>query len=648
MTVGGIIQQIYDSTVSSVIFVYAFIGLLVVAVVLAIAYYLYAYTRPRLVAPCQGGSSFDDGAAVVYKRIVANMSRLRLDSSSSSSSSSSDPKLATLVADVAALDGLGVTVDDFNFYFQFHELLVGKGTPTVFWFFTQFDKNVVARMAPPKVLAALCPGGRVDEDRLNQYRFREFAAMAKFHNDVAQASAAMGPLDAMPDGGQLAPWLAVHDLDVIFSQYSASLIRGYNLRRARGFAFQLSLLKVYLSEFAHHVFIEKIKEEIWGAFMARIAAVKKKTTELYEELVGSLTDLLDEMINEKREGFGALFEIFMLPLKILTLLFKMFQKIADFFDDPLGFIVWIVTVILIFLLLVSVTIFGAIFMNVALVPFSFGVAFVISTVLTVFWLITFFFVFSVLIVVTVLDYVTAGHVMMLFRCENALDAWITAPGFGKGNVYERALLCLRPCNGSFDPHGLLCLKSQDPEFCPQQYIFSKCSIGPAIYAYEGADHALSPVVQTFSPGVDYWAADEKGKVEIVRAFYAKIHRYVQGCESAYKAFDRLPRSMCANLATLQVKDRVIEKLCAQTYCEFAEVKASFCAALEVQDVVVSNAPVKDDDGSDDAVIVTRTLVAAATFAVACAVLVTLYVKFKVRAPSSSSPLDELADALVAS
>jgi hypothetical protein len=82
--------------------------------------------------------------------------------------------------------------------------------------------------------------------------------------------------------------------------------------------------------------------------------------------------------------------------------------------------------------------------------------------------------------------------------------------------------------------------------------------------------------------------------------------------------------MCANLASLSVKDKTIEKLCRQIYCEFAEEKAEFCTGADPK-----TTPDKEAEPIvDDSVIVTRTLVAAATFAVACAVLATLYLKLR--------------------
>ena len=616
---------VYNTVVYGELFTQGLFYFGCVAVALAVLYYIWRYMRPRLFSPCHTEKDFPKKAGEIYDRAFELMARISM-------AAKEDGRLSDLSSQIDRLNAMGVTADDFAFTYQFADYLLGHGTPGIFWFFAQFDKNVIHLMAPPKVREFLCPNGTLDEGRLSDYRAREYSAIMDFRKSVANASAAMGPLDRLSTEtprSLLSAWLAVHELDVSLNSYADALVRANDLRRTHGIAFQLTILKIYLSEFSHYVFVTEIKETIWGGMSAWSTMFQDRIRSLYDTLVTDLNDLLDAKINERQENFGVLFgalsAIFNLIPKVIKLVFKMFEKVADFFDDPLAFFEWIIACMILFVLLLCVNILGGMFVAIWLVPVAIASAFIVCVVLTAFWLAAYYFMFIALVVLTAIDLLTGGHVLMLFRCENLPDAWSNAPGFQKDNLYERQLVCMRPCSEGFEPKGMFCtaLSSAEPPFCPHQYIYSALSRSPLVATAiltATVKKPLSTRTYVFHPGVEYWAATEEGKSKIIREFYATLWGYVGSCIKAFAPFDKLTKSMCANIDALSPEAKGdIRQLCTQIYCEMTDAPASWCDVSDKKPP-----PPTNDKIDDDATIMTKILVTAATVSVACVLLYSLH------------------------
>lgn len=621
----------YGATLHSSIMLRSLAVIGAAILLVGLAYVLYSRFRPRVPLACRSHDldEFADDLYAAVDRHVQAVERV----------ADRDSRVASLAGRIASLRANRIDAQDWRFFFMFRDYLRGEkgATRDAMWAFTRFDDNVLADMAPDGVRQRLCPNGKdVDQMRLEAYRVGPAAAMNAFRADVALVSSALGALDPTSDAELLAARLAVHELDVALNDYDAAIVRSWNLRRAQGFfKLQLSLLKIYFSELTHYVFVKMIKGKAWGAFKGWIDYLRDRTVRMLRSAKDAVWDLMmaetfepePEQEGPVVEHFGALISPLLNIGKVFKLVVTFAKKLADFVTNPASFILWLIRLALFVTLGMALAMLDIVYSAVFSYPVSFLLAFAVCSGITLAWLALYVLGLVALIVATVLDMATKGGISTLLRCENAPDAWAAQPGFKDRNLYARMLGCFAPCAAGFRPSkgGLTCvpLPVGEPAFCPQQFVYTA-----------GARRADAPRAQlhAFRPTAEFWAATDVDKLARLYAYHDELQAYMASCASTYERYDRLPRSMCANLDALLPKDaskddrETLRRLCTLTYCDFArpgDARPKFCPVAAPP--VVPGPP--GTEPSPQVRLVSRVLSTVVALAMLLALLLSLYARF---------------------
>ena len=573
----------------------AVIGLLLL--VAGIVYVLVFIAYPRPFALCHTESVEDELATLLTEHVVPSIGKFA--SLGGSTGRDAHLQLPAELSDVAAcarsLVAQKVDVDDWTFFYMFREYLL-HGTKTAHWIFTRFDGNMIVKMAPERIVALLCPGGAgPDQAAVDAYRQGPFAAMDRFRAALAAAVARLGALRREPDPGRLEHLLECMYLDLVLNGYEKQIVHAFNMRRTHGFVLQLNLLKVYFSELTTYVFAEQIRKNTWGAFgehvksmtegvkgawNAIMEAVDAKRKELIESFVDGPAGTAKPEVREHFEAILGIIPVFMFLFELLKMVFMFIKKLSDFVKDPLGFILWVIQVLVLTMLQIFMKIFGAFFVALLAGPVAFVVVFVMSVVVTAMWVAIYAAMMVQLLLWTVVDMATGGAVVRLLRCENRLDAWATAPAFKDGSVFGRFFACYSPCASGYRPFGALCAAkpATDAALCPHQYIYR------AAFADAKDGTTTAPQTVEFAPSARFWSRSGRQKHDDLGAFYDGLAQYVVGCSEAFQPYDHVVRSLCANLDALvppdggaRAENEKLRELCRQVYCDFAKAPAEFCA-----------------------------------------------------------------------
>ena len=527
------------------------------------------------------------------------------------------------------------TADDWEFYYMFAEYIfyvnhsqkdsrLPKIKYTDLWgneqtafpissnysfsFFTMWDANYIPKQAPLSIKTIICNAdGSVDVHKFNNYIIAKVLPMTKFRVAIAEAAA---KVNKNPTGVASIPLLQAN---LILNVYCDRLIFDFNIRRPPGIFMQMTMIKIYLSEFAHYCFITQIKETIWPKYAKFVTWFAKETKMLFDAVTDGLKMCLSnlETGNVMRyEGIDGLFKVFFPFFSILPMTFNLlktfFEKIEQFFTDPVGFIIWLLMVILILILIVLWEVFGGIFVFVLLDPTAMLLALAFCVALTIVWTVAFLVVFLIFLLIVVIDILTNGQIRVILRCENKPDSWMTQSGFNYENEFEQMFLCWRPCFKGYKPRGLLCqaIAPGEPPYCPQQYIYSACMQKDNVYkkpdgkrdpVYPTLPHKMpyiAPYEYKYSPPAKYYTLSRAEQMAMIHKQFPNVTNYFSTCHDKFKAFDGIPLAMCENLDSFldpasktHPHDYInIKKLCKQMYCDFGQRSASFCNSTTVPDI----------------------------------------------------------------
>jgi hypothetical protein len=654
-----------------------FIALIIIAIlaILCIILWILIYhMNPRFVTFCHNENPFEQNMIAMFRYAADLAFELKVAGLSSLRGMSSD----TLWQHLAFHYMFAEYIDyvsakpDVNLESLYYTDLWGNAQSTFpvsdthAWYgFVKWDKNYIRTTLDDfgmhEVQALVCPNGEVDDAYLRKYVVDVQYAIAVGRQALANSIVAtVAPAKAR----DVIAYVKLCKLNVILNVEKSKLVHGFNMRRppsfktGGGFIFQLTLMKVYLSQFARYVFVDQIKKTIWPFYKKFVDAFTNGVANFYKRVGSELLKLFEKMLNEPPAtlvehigGLSSIIEAFMIIPKFIMLLIGMAKKVNQFFENPIGFLIWIVFVVLLFWLYVLWLIWGAFFVNLWLVPVAVVGALIVCVAWTTLWLLLFAAVLIIFAILIIVDWLTFGHVFVLLRCENTPDSWISRAGYAYENVFEQTIVCSRPCPKGFKPNGAFfcqAIPQGEPPMCPHQYIYLACSANSTTYKKpvsvsdptlqilpERTKH-VPPRSYSYVPGNDYFKADAAKRMEMISEFRDSfVTHYFDSCIDAYRPYDRITRAMCADAygsgaesmaaRTNPGEVEAVKRVCFELYCEFSDERAPFCPSYGPTKVP----PQKVEYGSE-APIISKIVVAAFVAVLIILVLAALYFRYSHR------------------
>ena len=254
--------------------------------------------------------------------------------------------------------------------------------------------------------------------------------------------------------------------------------------------------------------------------------------------------------------------------KIFPALFKILISIVNVINNPINFIRWILG------LLIGFTIY-IIYLVICALSFlfyipAFFIILIIDAIFTAFWVLLWLALAAFYLILTLLDILTGGNILPLFRCENLPNAWTHYPNYVRDNKYKRSLLCMYKCGNRFAPStgGLMCSKiaAAEPMYAPHQLIYN---------AYMEHFDPLKqvPFRYSYTPTIKYFQQNLEERTSLWRSVYHDTQDYMTICAEKMQPYDHIIKEMCLHLTSSEnfatahktEHDQVVE-LCKITYC----------------------------------------------------------------------------------
>lgn len=288
--------------------------------------------------------------------------------------------------------------------------------------------------------------------------------------------------------------------------------------------------------------------------------------------------------------FGPIIAVGKFFLAILKLTLMIVDLVMQFAKDPFGVLIDIFT--LIFSMALSVILI-TIYALLSLPPIIYVVAAVVFAVTEVTLFIAYCIMFGALLILitvfclilTIINVITRGKLAKMLLCENSPGAWYKTPNYHLKNMYERSLLCAKPCPGGYKPSvtGMTCEKLPGglPSYCPQasiMRIYSGHKRTDRLYAYP--DYPMNG-------NFKYETSLPSTREEMIYEHFKKGRKFSKDC-SPMAHYDNVTKTLCSNIDAIRVNkpfgltdndiDR-LEKVCSQRYCNSSSGSYGFCTKL---------------------------------------------------------------------
>ncbi len=292
--------------------------------------------------------------------------------------------------------------------------------------------------------------------------------------------------------------------------------------------------------------------------------------------------------------FGPLIAIGKFFISILKLTLVIVDFVMNFAKDPFGTLIKIFTLILTALISIFLAIIYTIW---SLPPFIFiiqAIYFLIFEVvklvaLAIVFLLLFGIIAIIVLILAILNQITKGKLAKLMLCQNSPGSWYRTPNYHLKNIYERSLLCAKPCMKGFapDPTGLLCRKvpGNVPSFCPQA-AFMRIYSGYKRKENNIVYNNLSPVTN-----FKYQTGLPETKESMLISHFKNGNDFVNACAKPMDNYNKSIRSLCENIEYIErakpfgLNDgdvKRLRKLCTQSYCGAGKGTYGFCKKVSDQ------------------------------------------------------------------
>jgi hypothetical protein len=300
--------------------------------------------------------------------------------------------------------------------------------------------------------------------------------------------------------------MSIYELDLMLNNYLHDIKLGYETRKS-GFKLNFVVLRYFLWPYLVWTYVIKIYTQVWGEFGERF--LKKLTNAFTQMIEWWLT--IPPMLSALPQSFagGEAFEQHTDPkYKMLSRMRTLFDKrdtvehfgflkglisIGEFFKgilDAVTSLMFAITNPIKFLMMLI----GFVMSLILIILYSISTVFFLHYVLAAAWMIIIVLIPAIFMttfygllpipmtvwygIVWLLDLITGGMMMALYRCENSPDKWYKYSSYAYGNMYERVLFCTYRCAERYEPWSFLgivdfCsrIPKIKPSYCPQQNIF---------------------------------------------------------------------------------------------------------------------------------------------------------------------------------
>lgn len=382
-------------------------------------------------------------------------------------------------------------------------------------------------------------------------------------------------------------FISVMLLDKMLNDYFDTIAKAYTFRKSGGRS--LALLKEYSGEYKQ--FIDEQVAEIWSSYQDDVNTVANGwvnflssdtvsdfVTNLPLQIAGAETfvnsDAEQQSPHDTEEHFVAIIKAFIGIGKLVMALISVVTDPFSFFRWLLGLIIGLTIYIMYIVMLALSFLF--------IIPAAIWIA-AFKIALTFFWGVLFVLVVIILVFITILDNITGGIILPLFRCENLPDAWAKYPSYCRDNKYRKgAILCGNKCASRYFPNGWLCKKlpTSEPSYCPQQLVYNA-------YLNKYDDLKGAQYIYNYNPTIDYYTKfDTEQRRNMWREIFGKRIEFQDACATAMQPYDDITRCMCNTFAKDdEFKKRYPEyyqklmELCKLTYCkEPNDDRFTYCSA----------------------------------------------------------------------
>jgi len=300
--------------------------------------------------------------------------------------------------------------------------------------------------------------------------------------------------------------MSVYELDLMLNYYLYDIKLGYETRKS-GFKLNFVVLRYFLWPYIQWTFVVKIYTQIWGTFGTRFVQKLKtefgSTIEWWNTIPAMLTKLpqsfaggegFESHTDPKYKYFALVDKIFGKKdtvehfgfLKGLISIGEFFKGILDAvtslmfaITNPIKFLMMLIGFVMSIILIIAYSILTVFFVQYILgAVWTLIVVIIPAIFMTTLYAVLIVPIGAWFIIVWLLDLITGGLMMALYRCENNPDKWYKYPAYANGNSYQRVLFCTYRCAENYEPWSFLgilnfCsrIPKMKPAYCPQQNIF---------------------------------------------------------------------------------------------------------------------------------------------------------------------------------
>ena len=294
---------------------------------------------------------------------------------------------------------------------------------------------------------------------------------------------------------------------------------------------------------------QQIKHNTYEGFLGGLFAPIIAIGKFFMGIVKITMVIVQLFIRFTKDPFGVLIDIFMLLIStLISILLVIIYGITTL--PPL---IWIIHGVIVVILFIW-----------DLVKFVIGLWYNVVFLIIAFFIVAF---------LTTLNFMFRGKINSWIQCQNSPAAWYKTPNYQYRNVYERTLMCSKPCPTGYrtSESGLLCLPIPDghPNYCPQAAVMR-------IYTgHKRNDFKYSYPDYQVKGNVKYELSLPSKREKKLLDHFKIGRKFFQVCEKPMQNYLDISRGICSNIDAIKAAKpfnmsdediRRLERVCRQSYC----------------------------------------------------------------------------------
>lgn len=376
--------------------------------------------------------------------------------------------------------------------------------------------------------------------------------------------------------------------------YVKNLRRMYDYRKSGGVS-NMKIFTLMMGEYISYIFVDLetgtkgMLPKVWEKFPKQIqewfmyiwkTITSDKVNNYFMKLPQKISGVEKFVpppgarIGDTVETFGFLKPFMAIPQFFISLV-GVAKALAQAITNPLKAVMIIVGLIvgtLLFILYKIVVLFSVLYY----IP-AFIIALLVNVYHSVWWVAIFLLIGTFYTILWVLDMVTGGLILKLFRCESAPARWFTQANYFFGNRHVRSVFCSVPCASKYEPDdkGSWCNRSRTgrPILCPQQQLFAVIN---ALQYQRPLEYNLKSF--KFVLPYAYFNKDEAGKKSMLKTFYKDMNKFLFTCGKFKPLYQSYALNACQYLHALNKQENISDgdkfiiaqglSMCQSTFCGY--------------------------------------------------------------------------------